>query len=287
MCVCSDDPARTPRQRPAYSGRPARTSSAACAAHRPNPGSAGTWAQRPPRAPPSCPPPPPGPHTREQPRRSSVICFTAPVLAATVLLVSCCAACLRRAGWRREREDSERDRVGTGGGVGHGPRAGEVVADAGWGRQRVAGVGGRGPRGEGETGREEPEPWEMRIGGPEGQTHPQTDKVAGSREAGQRQGRGRRERTTQVRCPSQDPRPVQPRHPHHAGPLVWGSVPAPLRRPCREPSLGKGPPWGQQGRQAAGAGRPPGAAMTPPPPDPKTLEAEPRVSPDPSLWFCA
>lgn len=246
------------------------------------------WAQRPPRAPPSGPPRPPGPRTREQPRRSSVICFTAPVLAATVLLVSCCAACLRRAGWRREREDSERDRVGTGGGVGHGPRAGEVVADAGWGRQRVAGVGGRGPRGEGEMGREEPEPWEgMKVGAPEGQTHPQTDKAAGSREARQRQGRGRRERTTRVRCRSQDPRPTRPRHPHHAGPLVWGPVPAPLRRPHHEPSLGKGSPWGQQGRQAGGARWPPGAAMTPPPPDPKMLEAEPRVSPDPSLWFCA
>lgn len=51
--------------------------------------------------------------TREQPRRSSVICFTALVLAATVLLVSCCAECLK---WDRvqveegrggRREDSE------------------------------------------------------------------------------------------------------------------------------------------------------------------------------------
>lgn len=194
-----DDPAgtRTPQQRPAYSGRPVSALSSGPCSHvgrsQAGVGILGTSAS--PAPPATAPlPRPPGPPTREQPRRSSAICFKAPALAAMVLLVPCCAACLSQDGV----------------GVGAGPARTEGETERKWGQGQQKGgqtdegrgrggqetrvvnenTGGENQEGKSQRHKRQRPREGTRIGGPErdGRTHPQTEEAAGSRELGQRQG---------------------------------------------------------------------------------------------------
>lgn len=243
MCVCSDDPARTPRQRPAYSGCPARTSSAACTAHQPNPGSAGTLG----------PATSPGPTLRPPMASRTTYPGAAPQELRHPLhgtgagrdgLVGLLLRRVPKAG--RVEAGERRQRAGQGGdgwrgrpwATGRGSRGGCGVGAAEGGGGRGQGTTWGGGNGKGRT---------RAMGGDEDRSPRGTDTPTDGQGSGEQRSRAatgaRKEGENDTgEVPQSGPHPAQPWHPHHAGPLVWGSVPAPLRRPCREPSLGKGSP---------------------------------------------